>query len=112
MRESLEKMIGKHLFPIDYRWDRLCTVSSSAMNSLKQLNEVIHYRFGDANDIDTYLRRADLLNYESTKAMFESFRARWPHTTGIIQWMLNGARQVSIGNCTITTSNPTPPTMA
>ena len=92
VRESLEKMIGKHLFPIDYRWDRLCTVSSSAMNSLKQLNEVIHYRFGDANDIDTYLRRADLLNYESTKAMFESFRARWPHTTGIIQWMLNGAR--------------------
>ena len=92
VKESLEKMIGKHLFPIDYRWDRLCTVSSSAMNSLKQLNEVIHYRFGDANDIDTYLRRADLLNYESTKAMFESFRARWPHTTGIIQWMLNGAR--------------------
>jgi exo-1,4-beta-D-glucosaminidase len=24
--------------------------------------------------------------------MFESFRAHWPHTTGIIQWMLNGAR--------------------
>ena len=92
VKESLEKMIGKQLFPIDNRWDPFCTVSASAMNSLKQLNEVIHYRFGDANDIDTYLRRADLLNYESTKAMFESFRARWPHTTGIIQWMLNGAR--------------------
>ena len=62
------------------------------MNSLKQLNEVIHYRFGDAKDIDEYLYRADILNYESTKAMFESFRAHWPHTTGIIQWMLNGAR--------------------
>ena len=92
VKESLEKMIGKQLFPIDNRWDPFCTVSASAMNSLKQLNEVIHYRFGDANDIDTYLRHADLLNYESTKAMFESFRARWPHTTGIIQWMLNGAR--------------------
>jgi exo-1,4-beta-D-glucosaminidase len=62
------------------------------MNSLKQLNEVINNRFGEAKDIDEYLRRADMLNYESTKAMFESFRARWPHTTGIIQWMLNGAR--------------------
>ena len=62
------------------------------MNSLKQLNEVIHHRFGDAKDIDEYLHRADMLNYESTKAMFESFRAHWPHTTGIIQWMLNGAR--------------------
>ena len=92
VKESLEKMLGQQLFPVDNRWDILCTASSSNMNSLKQLNEVIHHRFGDAKDIDEYLRRADMLNYESTKAMFESFRVRWPHTTGIIQWMLNGAR--------------------
>ncbi len=92
VKESLEKMIGKQLWPIDDRWNPFCTVSATDMNSLKQLNEVIHYRFGDAKDIDEYLYRADMLNYESTKAMFESFRAHWPHTTGIIQWMLNGAR--------------------
>ena len=92
VKESLQKMLGKELWPVDSRWNILCTASSVDMNSLKQLNEVIHYRFGDAKDIDEYLRRADMLNYESTKAMFESFRARWPHTTGIIQWMLNGAR--------------------
>ena len=92
VKESLVKMLGQQLFPVDNRWNFLCTVSGSDMNSLKQLNEVIHHRFGDAKDIDEYLRRADILNYESTKAMFESFRARWPHTTGIIQWMLNGAR--------------------
>lgn len=92
VKESLEKMIGKQLWPIDDRWNPFCTVSAADMNSLKQLNEVIHYRFGDAKDIDEYLYRADMLNYESTKAMFESFRAHWPHTTGIIQWMLNGAR--------------------
>ena len=92
VKESLQKMLGEKLFPIDDRWNILCTASAGDMNSLKQLNEVIHNRFGDAKDIDEYLRRADMLNYESTKAMFESFRARWPHTTGIIQWMLNGAR--------------------
>ena len=92
VKESLQKMLGEKLFPIDDRWNILCTASGADMNSLKQLNEVIHHRFGDAKDIDEYLRRADMLNYESTKAMFESFRARWPHTTGIIQWMLNGAR--------------------
>ena len=92
VKESLEKMLGKNLFPIDQRWNKLCTVSESDMNSLRQLSEVINHRFGDAKDIDEYLRRADMLNYESTKAMFESFRVRWPHTTGIIQWMLNGAR--------------------
>ena len=92
VKESLQKMLGDRLFPIDSRWDILCTASSSDMNSLKKLNEVIHYRFGDAKDIDEYLYRADMLNYESTKAMFEAFRVRQPHTTGIIQWMLNGAR--------------------
>ena len=92
VKESLEKMLGRQLWPVDDRWDILCTASSSEMNSLKLLNEIIHYRFGDAKDIDEYLRRADLLNYESTKAMFEAFRVRQPHTTGIIQWMLNGAR--------------------
>ncbi len=92
VRESLEKMLGSQLFPIDERWNILCTASASEMNSLRKLNEVIHHRFGDAADISQYLYRADMLNYESTRAMFESFRVRWPHTTGIIQWMLNSAR--------------------
>jgi len=92
VKESLQKMLGQQLFPIDSRWNILCTASSSEMNTLNRLSEVIRQRFGETNDIDEYLNRADLLNYESTKAMFESFRVRRPHTTGIIQWMLNGAR--------------------
>ena len=92
VKESLQKMLGQQLFPIDSRWNILCTASSSEMNTLGKLNEVIQQRFGEAKDFGEYLYRADMLNYESTKAMFESFRVRWPHTTGIIQWMLNSAR--------------------
>lgn len=92
VKESLQKMLGQQLFPIDSRWNILCTASSSEMNTLGKLSEVIRQRFGEARDIDEYLYRADMLNYESTKAMFESFRVRRPHTTGIVQWMLNGAR--------------------
>ena len=92
VKESLQKMLGLQLFPIDSRWNILCTASSSEMNTLNKLSEVIRQRFGETKDIDEYLNRADLLNYESTKAMFESFRVRRPHTTGIVQWMLNGAR--------------------
>ena len=92
VKESLQKMLGQQLFPIDSRWNILCTASSSEMNTLGKLSEVIRQRFGEARDIDEFLHRADMLNYESTKAMFESFRVRWPHTTGIVQWMLNGAR--------------------
>ena len=85
-------MLGQQLFPIDERWNILCTASSSEMNTLGKLNEVIQQRFGETKDIDEYLYRADLLNYESTKAMFEGFRVRQPHSTGIVQWMLNNAR--------------------
>ncbi len=92
VRESLHKMLGTSLFPIDDRWNILCTASSSHMNTPAVLTQAISQRFGVQSDIDHYLQRADLLSYESTRAMFESFRVRVPHSTGIIQWMLNAAR--------------------
>lgn len=93
VKESLQKMFrGQPLWPVDERWNILCTASSSEMNTLARLTKVIDSRFGPSETIDAYLRRADLLNYESTKAMFESFRVNVPRATGIIQWMLNSAR--------------------
>ena len=93
VRESLEKMLrSKSLWPVDERWNILCTASSSEMNTLAKLTEVINARFGSSKTIDDYLHRADLLSYEGTKAMFEAFRINIPRATGIIQWMLNSAR--------------------
>ena len=103
VRESLQKMLrGASLWPVDKRWNILCTASSSEMNTLARLTEVIDARFGVSKNINEYLHRADLLSYEGTKAMFEAFRVNAkPHSgqvrerglaTGIIQWMLNSAR--------------------
>ena len=93
VKESLEKMLrSKSLWPVDERWNILCTASSSEMNTLAKLTEVINARFGSSKTIDEYLHRADLLSYEGTKVMFEAFRVSIPRATGIIQWMLNSAR--------------------
>ena len=103
VRESLQKMLrSTQLWPVDERWNILCTASSSEMNTLARLTEVIDARFGASKTIDEYLHRADLLSYEGTKVMFEAFRVNAkPHSgqarergvaTGIIQWMLNSAR--------------------
>lgn len=92
VRESLEKMLRGPLWPVDERWNILCTASKSEMNTLARLTEVIDGRFGPSENMDAYLHRADLLSYESTKAMFEAFRVNVPRATGIIQWMLNSAR--------------------
>ena len=61
------------------------------MNNLDVLTENITARYGEAKDLNDYLRKADLLNYEGTRAMFEAFRVNVPRTTGIVQWMLNSA---------------------
>ena len=65
------------------------TVDELGMNTAEQ-----YYIKGEgirAVSTDDYLKKADLLNYDGTRAMFESFRAKIPRTTGIIQWKLNSA---------------------
>ena len=92
VRESLEKMIGKNLWPLNDVWYYHCTVSATAMNNLDRLQKVINGRYGEPTGLDDFLHKADLVNYDGTRAMFESFRANVPRATGIVQWMLNSAR--------------------
>lgn len=90
--ESIVKMVPQdQLWPISDAWDYHCTTSTTAMNKLDVLTKVMNEKYGKADDINDYLRKADLISYESTKSMFEAFRVNKPHTTGLIQWMLNSA---------------------
>lgn len=92
VKESLEKMIGKDLWPLNDVWYYHCTVSATAMNNLDRLQSVIKGRYGEPTGLEDFLHKADLVNYDGTRAMFESFRANVPRATGIVQWMLNSAR--------------------
>ena len=92
VRESLEKMIGKNLWPLSDVWNYHCTASASAMNTLSRLQMVIKGRYGEPTGLDDFLRKANLVNYDGTRSMFESFRVNVPRATGIVQWMLNSAR--------------------
>ncbi len=90
--ESIRKMIpADKLWPINEYWDYHCTTATSAMNTLKVLTDVIDGKYGKAKDLTDYLNKADLVNYEGTRAMFEAFRVNIPEATGIVQWMLNSA---------------------
>lgn len=91
-RESLIKMLGKNPWPISEVWDYHCTFSNTSMGKVDLLKDAVEGRYGEATSLNDFLKKADLINYESTRAMFEAFRAREPYTTGIIQWMLNPAR--------------------
>ena len=91
-KESLVRMIGKDVWPINSTWDYHCTASSSSMGKLDRLQMVVASRYGAPSGFDDFIHKADLANYESTRAMFEAFRVNTPAATGIVQWMLNSAR--------------------
>ena len=90
--ESLQKMIPKeHLWPLSEYWDRHCTTSGTAMNSMDELTRVINGLYGEAKGLNDYVRKGHAVDYDATRAMFEAFRVNTPVSTGIVQWMLNSA---------------------
>lgn len=92
VKESLQQMLGGKLWPLNEVWDYHCTSSTSAFNSMDILKETVASRYGEATDINDFLRKANMVNYDGTRAMFEAFRYNGPRATGLIQWMLNSAR--------------------
>ena len=89
---SLRRMIPEDaLWPLSDAWDYHCTASSSAMNSLEKLEEIISAQYGAATGFGDFVRKAHAVDYDGTRGMFEAFRVRMPRSTGIVQWMLNSA---------------------
>ncbi|WP_163175125.1 sugar-binding domain-containing protein [Bacteroides sp. 51] len=90
--ESIVKMIPEDkLWPLNDVWNYHCTTARVALNTLDFQNNVIDGMYGKPENLQEYLQSAYLLNYESTKSMFEAFRVNRKEATGLIQWMLNSA---------------------
>ena len=91
--ESLREMVSSEdkLWPLGREIGCHATSSGSAMNNTKVLEETIAGLYGEAKDLDDFVRKGHAVDYDGTRAMFEAFRANLPQTTGIVQWMLNSA---------------------
>lgn len=88
--ESLKKMIPKDsLWPISQSW--LYHAARGNFHNFKAYNNAMDQRLGEPSDLHDYLRKAQLLNYEGMRAMFEAFESNRFKSTGIIQWMYNSS---------------------
>lgn len=88
--ESLKKMIPEEaLWPQNEYWNFHC--SRGMFQSLDRYNEAMRERLGWPENVAEYCDKAQFLNYEAMRGMFEAFVARRPLATGIIQWMYNSA---------------------
>ncbi len=79
----------KDLWPINDVWDFHC--GRNEFNSLDRYTTALNKRYGKSSSVEEYARKAQLMNYELMRPMFEAFSAYRYKATGVIQWMLNSA---------------------
>ncbi|KAF2852087.1 glycoside hydrolase family 2 protein [Plenodomus tracheiphilus IPT5] len=59
-------------------------------------NDALYARYGTPTSLEDYLLKAQMADYEATRAQFEAYTSRWSTSfirpaTGLIYWMLNNA---------------------
>ncbi len=88
--ESLREMIPpESQWPVNDTWEFHC--GRNEFQTLDRYNTAMNERFGKPSDLEEYCMKAQLLNYESIRPMFEAFQVNRYTATGIIQWMLNSS---------------------
>ncbi len=88
--ESIKKFIPRdHLWPIDSVWFYHC--GGNVFGTLERYNDAMDKKLGAPKNLEEYCSKAQFLNYEGVRAMFEAFVANRYNATGIIQWMYNSA---------------------
>ena len=88
--ESLRTMLPKdHLWPIDDWWN--FHAGGGEFKDMHVYTEALTARYGKADTLEDYTLKAQLMNYEGIRAMFEAYSRNKYTSTGVIQWMLNNA---------------------
>ncbi len=88
--ESLRAMLPKeHLWPIDDWWN--FHAGGNEFKNMQVYTTALNARYGQATGLEDYAAKAQLMNYEGIRAMFEAYSRSKYTSTGVIQWMLNNA---------------------
>ena len=88
--ESLRAMLPKeHLWPIDDSWN--FHTGGNEFKNMQVYTTALNARYGQATGLEDYAAKAQLMNYEGIRAMFEAYSRSKYTSTGVIQWMLNNA---------------------
>ncbi|MDG5800755.1 glycoside hydrolase family 2 TIM barrel-domain containing protein [Marinilabiliaceae bacterium ANBcel2] len=87
---SIKKMIPKeHLWPIDSVW--LYYSGRNQFENLDRYLNAFHARYGESDNLEDFIFKNQIANYEAMRPLFESFSVNKFHSTGVVQWMYNSA---------------------
>lgn len=88
--DSLKRFIPEDkLWPINEVWDYHC--GRYEFSTISRFTTAIDERYGVPATIEEFDTKAQTMNYELMRPMFEAFQVNKKKATGVIQWMLNGA---------------------
>lgn len=88
--ESLKKMIPEdRLWPVNEVWNYHC--GRYEFSDLSRFIKAINERYGSPDTLEEFDKKAQAMNYELMRPMFEAFQVYKKRCTGLIQWMLNAA---------------------
>jgi exo-1,4-beta-D-glucosaminidase len=88
--ESIKKMIPEqNLWPIDSVWNYHC--GKNIFDNLDKYIAALNNRYGKTNSVEEFAAKAQIVNYEAMRPMFEAFGVNKYNSTGVIQWMFNSA---------------------
>jgi len=88
--ESLRTMLpSERLWPVNSWWDY--HAGGGAFKDLKNFTEALDARYGPSAGVEEFARKAQMMAYETHRAMFEAFGRNKYTSTGVVQWMLNNA---------------------
>lgn len=73
--------------PMNDHWD--WHSGRKDFNSVKFYLTALNNRYGEPKNLEELALKAQLMNYEAIRPMFEAFVVNRPATTGVVQWMLN-----------------------
>jgi hypothetical protein len=80
-------MAPEDLWPPGDVWAYHDFHSKGAGNRVEILN-MIKRRYGEASDLDDLCRKAQMVNYETYRAIYEGFNSRlWKSCSGVLVWM-------------------------
>ncbi len=88
---SLRKMLPESsLWPIDKKYWEYHT-GRNEFTSLDRDITALTKRYGASSNVEDFAFKAQVMNYEVMRPMFEAFIANKPVSTGLVQWKLNSA---------------------
>ncbi len=87
---SIKRMIPEdHLWPIDDVW--LYHSGRNQFENLDRFLDAFYARYGESDNLEDFLFKNQMANYEALRPMFEAFSVNKYESTGLVQWMYNTA---------------------